>query len=180
MLDLPDSLLVSSFLFHFMLSIALCQGCIPVRGCIWVEYPDINEGFFISPAPKPVSSDIQSCSLSGDGRAHHHSFACYFLQSRLHSDFVTYLCQQCGSEVSFSLWRIDGNPPRGQERTCSTVKLEPHTQVMGVRVGGQPQRRASASTKAPLCKQNPCSAIYICYICILQYYIHLQTLISFR
>ena len=32
-----------------------------------------------------------------------------------------------------SLWRIEGNPPLGQERACSTEKEAPQTQCEGVR-----------------------------------------------
>ena len=55
------------------------------------------------------------------------------------------------------LWRIEGNPPLEQERACSTEKEAPQTQCEGVRAGSQPYLRHRASTKAPLCKQKPCS-----------------------
>ena len=35
-------------------------------------------------------------------------------------------------------WRREGKPPRGQESKCSTTKLAPHTQVVGVFNGAQP------------------------------------------
>ena len=57
-----------------------------------------------------------------------------------------------------SLCRMEGNPPRGQESTCSTVKLAPHSQLEGVRGGAHPYLKARASTKAPLCKTKPCSS----------------------
>ncbi len=37
-----------------------------------------------------------------------------------------------------SLWRIDGKPPREQEKACSTEKFAPHAQFVGVPGGGQP------------------------------------------
>ena len=43
-----------------------------------------------------------------------------------------------------SLWRIDGKPPSGQERACSTVKDFPHVQVEGMLDGSQPYLRAIA------------------------------------
>ena len=57
-----------------------------------------------------------------------------------------------------SLCRMEGNPPRGQESTCSTVKLAPHSQLDGVREGAHPYLKARASTKAPLCRTKPCSS----------------------
>ena len=48
-----------------------------------------------------------------------------------------------------------GKPPFGQERACSTEKLEPHAQVDGTREGCQPYRRTIASLKAPLWRVNP-------------------------
>ena len=58
-----------------------------------------------------------------------------------------------------SLWRIDGNPPRGQFRACSTVNCLPQMQWEGKCVGRQPYRRHSASLKAPLWRVNPCSSM---------------------
>ena len=58
-----------------------------------------------------------------------------------------------------SLWRIDGKPPSGQERACSTVKDFPHVQVEGMLDGSQPYLRAIASRNAPLCKVKPFSSI---------------------
>ena len=57
-----------------------------------------------------------------------------------------------------SLWRIDGNPPREQERACSIVKFTPQTQFVAVFGGHHPYLRARASINAPLCRQNPCSS----------------------
>jgi len=56
-----------------------------------------------------------------------------------------------------SLWRNDGKPPRGHDSRCSTAKAAPHSQCVGGLVGAQPYRNAKASTKAPLCRQKPCS-----------------------
>ena len=61
--------------------------------------------------------------------------------------------------LRISLWRIDGNPPRGQFRACSTVNCLPQMQWDGMCVGRQPYRRHSASLKAPLWRANPCSSI---------------------
>ena len=58
-----------------------------------------------------------------------------------------------------SLWRMIGKPPLGHERTCSTVKEEPHTQWRGMLDGNQPYRSARASLNAPLCKQKPNSSM---------------------
>ena len=58
-----------------------------------------------------------------------------------------------------SLWRIDGNPPRGQLKTCSTVNCLLHAQWDGRCGGRQPYRRQRASLKAPLWRANPCSSI---------------------
>ena len=57
-----------------------------------------------------------------------------------------------------SLCRMEGNPPRGQERTCSTMKLAPHSQLEGVRVVTHPYLKARVSTKAPLWRTKPCSS----------------------
>ena len=74
----------------------------------------------------------------------------------MHTSWQTSVSREAVRSL-ISLWRIDGKPPRGQDRECSTVKLVPHTQLVGIRSGGQPYLRASASAKAPLCKQKPCS-----------------------
>ena len=58
-----------------------------------------------------------------------------------------------------SLWRIDGNPPRGQFRACSTVNCLPQMQWEGRCTGCQPYRKHSASLKAPLWRENPCSSM---------------------
>ena len=58
-----------------------------------------------------------------------------------------------------SLWRIDGNPPRGQFRACSTVNFLPQMQWEGRCAGCQPYRKHSASLKAPLWRANPCSSM---------------------
>ena len=58
-----------------------------------------------------------------------------------------------------SLWRMMGNPPLGHESTCSTVKVEPHSQWRGTLDGGHPYLRARASLNAPLCRQNPNSSM---------------------
>ena len=58
-----------------------------------------------------------------------------------------------------SLWRIDGNPPRGQFRACSTVNCLPQMQWEGRCAGCQPYRKHSASLKAPLWRANPCSSM---------------------
>ena len=56
-----------------------------------------------------------------------------------------------------SLWRKDGKPPRGHDSRCSTAKAAPQAKCVGVLVGAQPYLKAKASTKAPLCRQKPCS-----------------------
>ena len=58
-----------------------------------------------------------------------------------------------------SLWRIDGNPPRGKFRACSTVNCLPQMQWEGRCAGCQPYRKHSASLKAPLWRANPCSSM---------------------
>ena len=50
------------------------------------------------------------------------------------------------------LWQTMGNPPLGQERVCSTVKVAPHTQYMGKR--NHLYLSARASVKSSLCRQN--------------------------
>ena len=57
-----------------------------------------------------------------------------------------------------SLCRREGKPPREQKSTCSTVKLAPHTQLFGILEGVHPYLKARASTKAPLCREKPCSS----------------------
>ena len=52
-----------------------------------------------------------------------------------------------------------GKPPLGQDKACFTEKVLPHSQLEGVRLGGQSYRKASASRKAPLCSLNPNSAV---------------------
>ena len=43
--------------------------------------------------------------------------------------------------LQISLWRIDEEPRKGQERACSTVKDFPHVQVEGRLDGSQPYQR---------------------------------------
>ena len=52
-----------------------------------------------------------------------------------------------------------GKAPLGKERACSTVKMVPHAQCDSVRGSCQPYRRASASQKALLWRENPNSSI---------------------
>ena len=54
-----------------------------------------------------------------------------------------------------SLWRMVGKPPLGQERACSTVKVFPQAQSMGIRDGVHPFLSANASVKVLLCRQKP-------------------------
>ena len=66
--------------------------------------------------------------------------------------------------LRISLWRIDGNPPRGQFRACTTkwcrcIASAPQMQWEGKCVGRQPYRRHNASLKAPLWRANPCSSM---------------------
>ena len=51
-----------------------------------------------------------------------------------------------------SLCLMEGNPPFGQDKACSTEKLVPQSQLVGARSGSQPYRRHRASRKALLCK----------------------------
>ena len=51
-----------------------------------------------------------------------------------------------------SMWRIDGIPPNGQERACSTVSNVSQVQVERRLDGNQQYLRAIASRNAPLCK----------------------------
>ena len=57
-----------------------------------------------------------------------------------------------------SLCLIDGNPPFGQDKACSTENWVPQSQLMGVRDGSHPYRKHRASRKALLCRVNPNSA----------------------
>ena len=56
-----------------------------------------------------------------------------------------------------SLCLIEGRPPRGQLKACSTVKGSLQTQLDGNKGGRQPYLRHKASLKAPSCKTKPCS-----------------------
>ena len=59
-----------------------------------------------------------------------------------------------------SSWRIDGKPPKGQERACSTVRdVNSTRQVEGDLDGNQPYLRVIASRNAPLCKVKPFSSM---------------------
>ena len=57
-----------------------------------------------------------------------------------------------------SLCLIDGKPPLGQDKTCSTENWVPHSHSMGMREGSQPYLKHRASRKALLCKVNLNSA----------------------
>ena len=57
-----------------------------------------------------------------------------------------------------SLWCSVGKPPFGQDRECSTVKLEPQGHMEGVCSGCQPYLSAMASLSAPLWKVSPNSS----------------------
>ena len=50
-------------------------------------------------------------------------------------------------------------PPLGQERTCSTVKVDPQSHDKGIHDGVHPYLSANASVKAPLCREKPNSSI---------------------
>ena len=56
-----------------------------------------------------------------------------------------------------SLCLIDGNPPLGQDKACSTENETPQSHFDGSLSGVQPYHSARASWKAPLCKAKPCS-----------------------
>ena len=71
---------------------------------------------------------------------------------------MAHFCQWICCDVPGSLCRMEGNPARGQESTCSTMKLAPHSQLEGVREGTHPYLKARASTKAPLWRTKPCSS----------------------
>ena len=58
-----------------------------------------------------------------------------------------------------SLCLIEGKPPRGQLRACSTEKGFPQSQLTDRFDGRHPYLRQRASRKAPLWRANPCSAI---------------------
>ena len=57
-----------------------------------------------------------------------------------------------------SLLFIDGKPPLGQDKTCSTENWVPHSHSMEMREGSQPYFKHRASRKALLCRVNPNSA----------------------
>ena len=78
------------------------------------------------------SSDDTSCKFGSTQASLHTSVNSVAVMSRI------------------SLCLIEGNPPHGQDSTCSTVKLAPHTQFVGILEGVQPYLNARASTKAPL------------------------------
>ena len=54
-----------------------------------------------------------------------------------------------------SLWRIDGNPPNGQDRACATVRGFSHRQVLGSRDGVQPYQRHSPSRNSAFERAKP-------------------------
>ena len=59
-----------------------------------------------------------------------------------------------------SLCRSDGKSPFGQECTCFTRRLVPQAQFDdGRQESGQSYLKETASKKAPLCRQKPCSPI---------------------
>ena len=58
-----------------------------------------------------------------------------------------------------SLWRMEGKPPWGQLKACSTVNCLPQEHWRGRFEGYQPYLRQRASRKALLCNAKPCSEI---------------------
>ena len=52
---------------------------------------------------------------------------------------------------------MEGKPPHGHPKACSTVNRFPQTQLDGNKGGRQPYLRHKASLKAPLCNAKPCS-----------------------
>ena len=56
-----------------------------------------------------------------------------------------------------SLCLMEGKPPHGHPKACSTVNCFPQTQLDGNRGGCQPYLRHKASLKAPLYNAKPCS-----------------------
>ena len=152
MFDFPDTLFVGPLFLHLVLPKAFVYCCLSVGGSIGVEHPDIKEGPFISSTPsslapsvviavRPDSTSLDtSCRSSSTWTSWHTSVSRFVVMSLI------------------SLCRMEGNPPRWQESTCSTVKLAPHSQLEGVREGIHPYLKARASTKAPSWRTKPCSS----------------------
>ena len=57
-----------------------------------------------------------------------------------------------------SVCLIDGNPPFGQDKACSTENWVPQSQLKGVHDDSHLYRKHRASRKALLCRVNPNSA----------------------
>ena len=116
-----------------------------------IEYPDVKVVAFIPAAPESICCDIDT------DRAVPH---CGCLQ--MHRSVVHSRLQLVGDGAQcsrISLCLIEGKPPFGQERACSTENCVPRSQLTGVRYGCHPYLRHNASRKAPLCNVNPNSAM---------------------
>ena len=56
-------------------------------------------------------------------------------------------------------WRWIGRPPVVQLNACCTDFAFPHEHTGEISLGCHPYLKASASLKAPLCSEKPCSSI---------------------
>ena len=118
--NFEDSLLVSPLLCLLMLAIACCGIGLSVRESAWVENPDIKEGSLISATQSPfaaMSSLAPSCVLADAPERCSPVMGCRCgsMQTSLHTSD-----RRLAVRSLISLCLIDGKPPFGQDKACST------------------------------------------------------------
>ena len=81
-----------------------------------------------------------------------------FVQVRLNSNIIANFTRGCGGDVSdFIMWKGREASSWAGEYMLNS-EAAPHTQLFGILRGVYPYLKARASTKAPLCREEPCSS----------------------
>ena len=124
-----------------------------------IKHPNVKKCTLPVPTPKVPSNNIKSSSIFSVGSSVSESFRSIGRRagSTLTSQHTS--LSRLAVKSRTSLWRIDGNPPHGQLKACSTENNFPHAHVCGRFTGCQPNLKHRASQNSPLGTANPCSAI---------------------
>ena len=143
------TLFVSPGLDPLMSSVSGCKALLSVRWSMRVENFDIEVSPFITATPKAIGGNIQPSPVIAEAPLRLSPvIGCSVgsIQTSLQTSD-----NQLPTVSRTSLCRMEGKPPLGQDRECSTEKCVPQAQLVGVFRGIHPYLKARASLK-PLCE----------------------------
>ena len=139
MLHFSYALFISSYLHSLMFFVRGGKALLAVRGGMGVRDSYVKVCSFKATSPKPIRSNVQSGSILRDDSSTSESFTCDWLKSWFYMQISLHTSDNQPPIVSHtSLCRMDGNPPLGQERECSTEKSVPQAQLVGHFEGSHP------------------------------------------